>query len=125
MSVQTQSNGGSGSGGSSFISSMTGCVAIDPVSTTEPRAQDTGMGFAKTALNFSTDTFGTSPTWADGKEITFTNISMIDGAGYEWNTGTKAATPTGMPDWSKTDGSTMTGNTGDGYARITKWEKLE
>jgi hypothetical protein len=111
--------GGQGSGGSSFISGMKGCVAINPASTTEPRAQDS-MG-ATFALNYFDTSFGgTSLTWPDGAEILFTSISMVDGEGYEWNTGAKAATSTGMPDWSKTDGSTITGNTTNGYARITR-----
>ncbi|MDR1022684.1 MAG: hypothetical protein LBL94_05370 [Prevotellaceae bacterium] len=44
---------------------------------------------------------------------------MIDGAGYEWNTGAKAGYATNMPDCSKADGSKKTGNTGNGHARIT------
>jgi hypothetical protein len=108
---------GQGSGGSSFISGMKGCVAINPASTSEPRAQDTNGSTA--SLNYSNSDFGTSLTWKDGDEIIFTNISMIDGDGHEWNTGAKAATVAGMPDWRKTDGSKMTGNTGHGHARIT------
>jgi hypothetical protein len=109
---------GRGSGGSSFISGMPGCVAINPASTTEPREQDTNGITA--ALNYSATLFGASNTWPDGAEILFTSISMVDGEGYEWNTGAKSTTTTGMPDWSKTDGSTITGNTGAGYARITR-----
>jgi hypothetical protein len=43
---------------------------------------------------------------------------LIDGQGYEWNTGAKAGTVIGMPDWN-VSGSTMTGNIGNGHARIT------
>ncbi|MDR1023236.1 MAG: hypothetical protein LBL94_08215 [Prevotellaceae bacterium] len=97
---------------------MAGCVAIDPASTSDPRAQDIGSSNTA-ALNYSISAFGASPTWSNGEEITFINCSMIDGAGYEWNTGARAGTSTGMPDWSKTDGSKMAGNTGVGHARIT------
>jgi hypothetical protein len=108
-----------GGGGSSFISGMTGCVAIDPEDiTTDPRAQDPSLRTEpKTMLNYNNNAFGLSPTWADGQEIIFTNPSMVDGAGYEWNTGTRSATPGAMPNYS---GGTMTGNTQSGYARITK-----
>jgi hypothetical protein len=115
-------NGGygmySGAGGSSFISGMTGCVAIDPTDTTnDPRTQDGDTGIFKTMLNYYTTGFGTSATWVDGEEILFTNCSMIDGADYQWNTGVKAGTAGTMPNPS---GGTMTGNAGNGYARITQ-----
>ncbi|MDR2388775.1 MAG: hypothetical protein LBD89_03185 [Tannerellaceae bacterium] len=75
----------SGSGGSSFISGMTGCVAIDPTSNVSgnPRTH-TG----EVSLRYSNSVFGASPTWNNNEEILFTNPSMIDGQGYEWNTGT-------------------------------------
>jgi hypothetical protein len=112
-----QGSTGNGSGGSSFISGMPGCVAIDPTDiTNDPRTQDSNGNTA--ALNYNEAVFGTSPTWNDGAEILFTNPSMIDGAGYEWNTGAKAATSTGMPNWNSS-GATMTGNAGNGHARIT------
>jgi hypothetical protein len=99
---------------------MPGCVAIVPTSTANPRTPDTDTNGNPAALNHTNAVFGTSsPTWSDGDEIIFANPSMVDGQGYEWNTGEKAETATGMPDWSKTDGSTMTGNTGSGHARIT------
>jgi hypothetical protein len=106
---------GDGSGGSSFISGMKGCVAINLADiTNDPRTQDT-TGIT-TALNYSAALLGASDTWSDGDEILFTNISMVDGEGYEWNTGAKAGSATGMPNPA---GGTMTGNTGNGYARIT------
>jgi hypothetical protein len=40
---------------------------------------------------------------------------MVDGEGYEWNTGTKGSSVVGMPDPA---GGNMTGRTGSGYARI-------
>jgi hypothetical protein len=100
-----------GAGGSSFISGMTSCVAIDPTDTTgNPRKQD-----ADESMNYNSAVFGPSVTWDDGDEITFTNWSMIDGTGYEWNTGAKG-TLTNM--LSPTTGNTITGNPGNGYARI-------
>ena len=98
---------------------MTGCVAIDPTDTTnDPRTQDSGTGFAKTTLNYNNSVFGSAnSTWVDGEDILFTNCSMIDGAGYQWNTGVKAGTAGTMPNPS---GGTMTGNSGAGYARITQ-----
>jgi hypothetical protein len=110
---------GTGSGGSSFISGMTGCVAIDPTNTENPRrAQDPSLRTEpKTMLNYSDAQFGLSPTWADNDEIIFTNPSMVDGAGYEWNTGTRGS-QTNMP--NPAGGANITGNTGNGYARITR-----
>ncbi|MDR0427197.1 MAG: hypothetical protein LBH12_01190 [Dysgonamonadaceae bacterium] len=100
--------------GSSFISGMTGCVAIDPTATNEPRTQDAGAN--TTALNYHSS-FGTSPTWADGDEIIFTHCSMIDGRGYEWNTGARAAVSIGVPDLP--DGTPLPdGNLNSGRARI-------
>jgi hypothetical protein len=111
-----QQAAGGGGGGSSFISGMTGCVAIDPSDiTNNPRTQDTASSNT-TALNYNTALFGASPTWNDGDEIILTTCSMIDGTGYQWNTGAKADTAGDMPDPS---GGTMTGRTGNGYARIT------
>jgi hypothetical protein len=96
-----------GSGGSSFISGMTGCVAIDPTDVTNDlRTQDTGGNTA--ALNYNSTLFGSSPTWNDGDEIIFTNASTIDGDHV-------------MPDWAAAaQCGTMPGNTGNGFARITR-----
>jgi hypothetical protein len=105
-----------GGGGSSFISGMTNCVAIDPSDiTNNPRTQDTASSNT-TALNYNQSLFGASPTWNDGDEIILTNCSMIDGTGYQWNTGQKGSAVESMPD---PNGGTMTGKTGNGYARIT------
>ncbi|MDR1341919.1 MAG: fimbrillin family protein [Prevotellaceae bacterium] len=100
-----------GGGGSSFISGKTNCVAIVPTSTGNPREQDSDA-----SLNYNS-AFGASLTWSEGEEIIFTNTSMIDGAGREWNTGATAGATIGMPNWN--GGGTMTGNTGHGHARIT------
>ena len=91
-----------GGGGSSFISGMTGCTAIVPSSSATPAAD------SDATLNYSFSVFGNNtPTWADGADIEFTNCTMLDG---------KATT---MPNLS---GGTMTGNAGNGYARITRLE---
>ena len=97
---------------------MAGCIAINPTTNTSgnPRTPDTGSN--PTALNYSSTQFGAINTWAENEEIVFTNCSMVDGAGYEWNTGTKASTPTGMPDYS-TGGSVVGNAEKNGYARIT------
>jgi hypothetical protein len=109
-----------GGGGSSFISGMLGCKAIDPALTSNPRTQDTEDTDGDiTALNYNKTVFGSSPTWSEGVDIVFTNPSMIDGQGYEWNTGAKVEPAIGMPDWNN-DGSTMPGNVGNGHARITR-----
>jgi hypothetical protein len=105
-----------GGGGSSFISGFTGCVAIDPASTSNPRDQDTGTN--PTALNYSVSRFGSAnPTsWTDGDEILFDDPEMIDGAGYKWEYGAREGTPTGvMP--TPPDDITQAGS---GYARITR-----
>ncbi|MDR1369005.1 MAG: fimbrillin family protein [Dysgonamonadaceae bacterium] len=104
-------DGDCGSGGSSFISGMSGCVAINPASASDPRAQDAIGNTA--ALNYSSILFGASSTWTDGSEILFTNCSMIDGEGYEWNTGAKGAVATAP---------VSPGSSGTGYARITRLE---
>ncbi|MDR3119276.1 MAG: hypothetical protein LBU44_07680 [Mediterranea sp.] len=105
----------SGGGGSSFISGFTGCVAIDPTTTTNPRGQDTGTD--PTALNYNETLFGaTNPTWADGDEIIFDNPVMIAGDNYKWEAGAREASPTGvMP--TPPDDVTQTGS---GYAVITR-----
>jgi hypothetical protein len=95
---------------------MAGCVAINPAATNDPRTQDTNTTNT-TALNY-TSAFGSNPTtWSNNAEILFDNPSMIDGEGYEWNTGTRGG-QTSLPSYSN-PGSTMTGNTGHGHARIT------
>ncbi len=87
-------NTGAG-GGSSFISGHNGCDAIAE-SSTQSNIIHTGQ-----------------PNHYSG--YVFTDTVMIDGAGYKW-TNVKG-TYTGMPTH---DGkSTMTGNSGNGYAKIT------
>ncbi len=86
---------GAGAGGSSFISGHNGCDAISK-SSTETNIIHTGNSVHYSGLKFK-------------------NTVMIDGAGYSW-TNVKG-TYTGMP--SHDGKSTMTGNSGHGYAKIT------
>jgi hypothetical protein len=120
-------NGGEfgSTGGSSFISGMNGCNAIAlPVTRIPATGDEVYASFGgwnvggwryqeRTTGDISVMTIG-------GKDYIFSNASMVDGQGYQWNTGMKATSTTGMPDYTKTDDLPyMTGNTGDGYARIT------
>ena len=95
-----------GGGGSSYISGHAGCLAIDGTSTSNPRTLKSGCTTSSTSVDCSTHYSG----------LKFTDTVMIDGAGYNWTT-TKGS-QVGMPKYDGTDG-TMTGNSGDGYARIT------
>ena len=95
-------------GGSSFISGHLGCVAIKEGSTSNPRAVNISGCDSNPISNVNCSVH------YSGKS--FTDTVMIDGQGYAWTT-TKASTSTGMPTHSGT--ATMTGNTGDGYAKIT------
>ena len=85
----------SGAGGSSFISGHDGCDAIKEEST------EVNIIHTDQSIHYS--------------GLYFTNTLMIDGNGYKWTTEKKEYT--GMPSYS--DNSTITGNTGNGYARIT------
>ena len=82
-------------GGSSFISGHNGCNAINSSSTSS------NLIFTNQSIHYS------------GHK--FTNTKMVDGGGYTW-TNVKGS-QTGMPTHDGT--STMTGNTGNGYAKIT------
>lgn len=85
----------SAGGGSSFISGHNGCDAISEEST-ETNIIHTGQ-----SVHYS--------------GYKFTNTVMVDGAGYNWTT--EKGEYTGMP--SHDGKSTMTGNEGNGYAKIT------
>ena len=86
-----------GAGGSSYISGHAGCIAV--TSSGNPKVQ-----------TYSTLTDSISYTG-----YKFTNTLMIDGNGYEWKMVKSSITY--MPTF---DGSsTMTGNTENGYAKIT------
>lgn len=85
----------SAGGGSSFISGHNGCNAIKEEST-EDNIIHTGQSIHYSGLYF-------------------TNTVMIDGEGYKWTD--KKEGYVGMP--SHSDNSIITGNSGNGYARIT------
>lgn len=85
----------SAGGGSSFISGHDGCDAIKEEST-EDNIIHTGQ-----SIHYS--------------NLYFTNTVMIDGDGYKW--AIEKGEYTGMP--SHNNGSIISGNTGNGYARIT------
>ena len=91
----SNSTAGTGAGGSSFISGHNGCNAIDEASI-QSQIIHTGQ-----SNHYS--------------GYTFTNTKMVDGNGYNWTT--VKSSYTGMPSYSSY--GTMTGNSGNGYARIT------
>ena len=88
--------GGVGGGGSSYISGHEGCSSFDDVESFDDLIHN-----------------GNSNHYT-GKY--FTNTVMIDGKGYSWSNVVSNETQ-GMPRYNSD--STMIGNTGDGYARIT------
>ena len=90
---------GGGGGGSSFISGHNGCDAITE-SSIETNIVHTGQSIHYSGYQFH-DTI------------------MIDGAGYNWTT-EKGTEVIGMPTHDGT--GTMTGNDGNGYAKITLLE---
>lgn len=90
-----ETGGWGGGGGSSFISGHNGCDAI-----------------AENSIQTNIIHTG-QPNHYSG--YVFTDTIMIDGAGYKW-TNVKGAY-TGMPTHDGT--GTMTGNSGNGYAKIT------
>ncbi|MDO4996849.1 MAG: glycine rich domain-containing protein [Bacilli bacterium] len=97
-------------GGSSYISGHNGCVAIEESSTENNITFPTKNGVACTDGTTDQD----CSVHYSGME--FTDTVMIDGKGYSWTT-EKGSEIVGMP---KHDGTgTMTGNYGDGYAKIT------
>lgn len=90
--------GGTGGGGSSFISGHNGCDAISN-SSTESNIIHTGQ-----SIHYS--------------GYQFTNTKIIDGKGYNWTT--EIGEYIGMPTHDGT--GTMVGNTGGGFAKITLLE---
>ena len=123
-------NGGEGgsTGGSSFISGMSGCVAIAlPVTRIPASGEEVWFYLGSPPTN--PDRYGVkgwryqertsgdiSVMTIGGRDYIFTHPSMVDGQGYQWNTGSKGA-QSNMPDYATS--GTMTGNAGNGYARIT------
>lgn len=97
-----------GSGGSSFISGYNGCVAITSDSDRTPRLDSNN----NQCFDGTTDI--TCSYHYSG--YIFTDTIMIDGQGYKWTT-ERGIEVVGMPTY---DGNgTMTGNSGNGYAKIT------
>ena len=91
-----------GGGGSSYISGHSGCLAVSSSTSTELK---NGCTENSTSLECSISYTG----------YYFTDTVMIDGAGYKWTT--QKGEYTGMPSHDGT--RTITGNAGNGYARIT------
>ena len=113
---QSETGGGSGwyggggarhcfpgaSGGSSYISGHTGCIGVTSKTSSSPKS---GCTEGTSDNNCSLSPYG----------IIFTNTKMIDGNGYDWTN--KRGSQIGMP--THDGASTMIGNTGNGYAKIT------
>ena len=91
-----------GGGGSSYISGHPGCLAVSSSTSTNLK---NGCTENSTSLECSISYTG----------YYFTDTVMIDGAGYKWTT--EKGAYTGMPSHDGT--GTITGNLGNGYARIT------
>ncbi len=90
-------NGHGGGGGSSYISGHAGCIGI------------TSNGTPKTNLYSNiNDSYSYNGYY-------FTNTKTIDGQGYNWTT--EKEKYVGMP--THDGASIMTGNSGNGYAKIT------
>ncbi|MDO4996494.1 MAG: glycine rich domain-containing protein [Bacilli bacterium] len=116
-SRSTNGNVSSGAGGSSYISGHIGCVAIEGTSTVDnitfPTKHEVLCDDGTIDIDCSIHNSGKY----------FTETVMIDGAGKEWkyhdgDTEVTASTSVvGMPTHDGT--GTMTGNSGNGYARIT------
>ena len=90
-SCHGSNHGAPGSGGTSYISGHEGSIGIKSDGTA-----------ATNSISYT--------------NYIFTNTKMVDGNGYSWTT-TKGS-QIGMPKYDGTTG-TMTGNSGNGYARIT------
>lgn len=100
----------SAGGGSSYISGHNGCVAIEESSTENNITFPTKNGVA---CDDGTTDITCSYHYSGYK---FTNTVMIDGQGYKWTT-ERGSEVVGMPTYDGT--GTMTGNSGNGYAKIT------
>lgn len=100
--------GGAGGGGSSYISGHTGCVAIASQTSISPRTANGTSCTNGTTTNLCSVHYSNK---------VFTDTLMIDGSGYKWTT-TKGALEQ-MPNPNGGYYESGTGNSGDGYARIT------
>jgi len=94
-----------GSGGSSYISGHTGCVAVTSTSDSSPKP---GCTTGTTDNSCSISPYG----------YTFTDTVMIDGAGYAWTNVKGALQP--MPNPAGGYYASGVGHTGNGAARITR-----
>lgn len=101
-------SGGAGGGGSSYISGHTGCVAIASQTSISPRTANGTSCTNGTTTNLCSVHYSNK---------VFTDTLMIDGSGYKWTT-TKGALEQ-MPNPNGGYYESGTGNSGDGYARIT------
>ncbi|MBQ8131616.1 MAG: hypothetical protein IJ193_03915, partial [Bacilli bacterium] len=117
---------GSAGGGSSFISGHAGCVAVKESSVSDNLIfNDDSNGVSCDSTDSSTfNSNGYNTDINCSKHYSnriFTDTKMIDGKGYEWTTevGTEVV---GMPTQDGT--STMKGNTGNGFAKITFLEEI-
>ena len=97
----------SGSGGSSYISGHAGAIAIKSESDLSPRDNSLGVtcGTGTTDIVCSYHYSG----------YKFIDTVMVDGNGYNWTT--VKGTKTNMPNYTGTD--MITGNTGNGHAKIS------
>ena len=100
--------GGAGGGGSSYISGHTGCVAIASQTSASPRSANGTSCTNGTTTNLCSVHYSNK---------VFTDTLMIDGSGYKWTT-TKGDLEL-MPNPNGGYYGSGTGNSGDGYARIT------
>lgn len=100
--------GGAGGGDSSYISGHTGCVAIASQTSISPRTANGTSCTNGTTTNLCSVHYSNK---------VFTDTLMIDGSGYKWTT-TKGALEQ-MPNPNGGYYESGTGNSGDGYARIT------
>ncbi len=101
-------NASNAGGGSSFISGHKGCVASASELTTTPRLDSNGVQCLE-----NTNDIVCSYHYSG---LRFINTVMIDGNGYKWTT-SKSASVVNMP--THDGSSTMVGNSGNGYAKIT------
>ncbi|MDO4995778.1 MAG: glycine rich domain-containing protein [Bacilli bacterium] len=108
-------------GGSSFISGHAGCVAIVESSTEDNITFKTDSNSvacnSDTSATYNSLGYNTDPKCSiHYSNKVFTDTVMIDGSGYSWTT-VKGDTVVGMP--NKNGIGTVTGNTGNGFAKIT------
>ena len=115
-----------GIGGTSYISGHQGCVSISESSIEDNISfvndsngvscgSDTSLGY--NASGYNTDSL-CSNHYSD---MEFYDTSMIDGAGHPWTASGSSSQVVEIP--SHDGRTTMVGNTGNGYAKITLLQK--